>query len=63
MRKELQASLFSKVKGCPLLGSRLQGVHGSLHLTCSLFLFLDIFGNVPVSNMYKNVGLMGGVEF
>lgn len=37
----------SKVKGCPLLGSRLQGVHSSLCLTWSLFLFLDIFGNVP----------------
>lgn len=56
MRKELQASLSLKGQGMSLLGSRLQGVHNSLCLTWSLFLFLDILEMSPVSNMYEMLG-------
>lgn len=36
-----------KGQGVSPPGLQTAGVHGSLLLTCSLFLFLDLFGNVP----------------
>lgn len=40
----MQARLFSKIKGRPLLGSRLQGVNGSLCLVSQFLVCLSMLG-------------------